>query len=129
MSKVKKPSVRARKYLKNKVAGKSDYQAAVDAGYSHNTALNARKKVENGGTSLLLHEAMEKNGLTFDYLVKKIKEGIEQTNDCNLGRIDYANRHRYIETALRLYGFDKSELIDVTVTNQRAYIVLPPENT
>lgn len=108
--KLKKPkiSTKARKYVKNKVAGMSDYQAAVNAGYSKNTAVAAKQNIENPSVQELISTLMDKKGLTDDKLLQFLKDGLEKstkihgTDDDFVEIPDYAVRHRYLETALKL---------------------------
>jgi len=104
-----KISVRARKYIKNKVAGMSDYQAAIKAGYKHGTAVKASSRVEKGSAGIALQALMEKKGLTDDFLLDKTKEGLEAqkihgTSDNFVEVPDYGVRHKYLETSWRLKG-------------------------
>jgi len=113
---VKKPkiSMRARRYVKNKVAGMSDTQAAIKAGYSPNTAIAAASKVEKGSVKKLLTELMDEKGLTDEHLLDKTSEGLNKANkihgsDDNFVEVpDYGVRHKYLETALRLKGYGSS---------------------
>lgn len=111
----KQISIRARKYIKNKVAGMSDYQAALNAGYSKAIAKNASIKLEKGGIKEALETLMDKKGLTDDYLLEKTKDGLDNAvkihgTDDNFVEIpDYAVKHKYLETALKLKGHLKSK--------------------
>jgi len=105
-----KVSTRARKYIQNKVAGMSDYQAAVNAGYSKNTAIAAADNIENPSVKLLMNELMDKKGLTDDHLIDVLSEGLHESSkihgtDNNFVEIpDYMVRHKYLETALKIKG-------------------------
>ncbi len=105
-----KVSTRAKKYIKNKVAGMSDYQAAVAAGYSPNTAIAAAQNIENPSVKMEIKELMEKKGLTDDHLLDVLSEGLNtasriQGTDNDFVEVpDYQTRHKYLETALKLKG-------------------------
>lgn len=106
----KKVSIRAKKYVKNKIEGMSDYQAATQAGYSHNTAVNARKNIENHGIRNLLEKEMEKEGISDKQLVRALGEGLKNSFKAisspkgPIFKPDYVVRHKYLVTALRLRG-------------------------
>lgn len=108
-------SMRAKKYIRNKVAGMSDYQAAIKAGYKHNTAINPKKNIEKPIVKQELAKLMDKAGLTDEYLIAKAKEGLEEANKIigtqdNFVEVpDYAVRHKYLETALRLKGHNSNK--------------------
>jgi phage terminase small subunit len=79
MTKRKEPSVRAKKYIKNKIAGMSDYQAAIKAGYSPNTAVAAAKNIENPSVEAAMEEILDRAGLTDEYMAGKLREATEAT--------------------------------------------------
>lgn len=109
------PSVRAKKYIKNKVSGMSDYQAAVKAGYSHNTAIAAKQNIENPSVKESLRQLMDRKGLTDDRILDEVIDGIENSkrivgSDDNFVEVpDYAVKHKYLETAIRLKGLNETE--------------------
>ena len=111
--KKKEPSLRARKYVKNVVAGMTDYQAAIDAGYSSKTAIKANAQIveKSRGVKELLIELMERKGLTDDHLLDKLSDGLDNatkiqgTQDDFVEVPDYAVRHKYLETGLKLKGY------------------------
>jgi hypothetical protein len=79
MPKLKEPSIRAKKYIKNKIAGMSNYQAAVKAGYSPETAKNAAKNVEKHGVEVMMEDILNSAGLTDEYMAKKLHGATEAT--------------------------------------------------
>jgi hypothetical protein len=111
---VKTLTVRAKQYVKNKASGMSNYQAAIKAGYSHNTALNARENIEKRAVGKTLQKVMDKYGLSEEKLVDSLVEGLKHSYKLLVkgGMIiitpDYVCRHRYLETALRLKGYSES---------------------
>lgn len=110
----KKPSARAKKYIQNKIAGMSDQQAALKAGYSPSTAIAASNNIESPRVKELMADILDRKGLTDDKLADSLKEGLENANrihgtDDNFVEVpDYPTRHRYLETALDLKGLKKS---------------------
>ena len=109
-------------YKKNRMHGMSAYKAARAAGYTHATAINAHKNIENRcdfGQELI------KAGLTDDVVCKKLMEGLdankvisanitygeadEKTNDF-IEVPDVAVRHKYLETVLKLTGKLKDKI-------------------
>jgi len=61
-----------RKYLNNRVEGMSKYRAAVEAGYSHMTALTVKKKIESTKSFAELKERF----IPRDVIFKVLKEGL-----------------------------------------------------
>lgn len=90
-------NVRRQLYKKYRLEGYSAYSAAVKAGYSKNTAKNARKYMENNGD---FSEILEQAGLTDTFLAKHAEKGINATKDN--GNPDWHARHKYYETSLKL---------------------------
>jgi hypothetical protein len=71
-------------------------QAMREAGYSDSTLTNQLTR------SKAYAEIMDKIGLTDDYLTRQIKSGLHaRTGD---KRPDWSNRHKYLDTALRVKG-------------------------
>jgi len=133
--KKKKPkiSIRARKYIKNKVSGMSDRQSAIKAGYSLATAKNASVNVEKqgkGNVKATLIELMERKGLTDEHLLDKTSEGLNEANkihgsDDNFVEVpDYGVRHKYLETALRLKGHGPQSGIGIKAGDGKIEVVV-----
>jgi len=96
-----KENIRFLKYQKFLLQGKSHYQAAIKAGYSKSYA----RKVSSEETkqrcpkkSLKMSEALEKQGITPDYLAAKLKQGL------NANETKYATG--YIEKIKKVNGKD-----------------------
>lgn len=107
MAKKKEPSIRAKKYIQNKVAGMTDYQAAIKAGYSPNTALAAKQNIENPVVKEEIGRLMEKKGLTDDKILDHLIEGLNAVRihgtDSNFIEVnDYAVRAKYLDIAIKL---------------------------
>lgn len=104
----KKPSIRARKYIQNKIAGMSDRQAALNAGYAIDTADAASIKIETPAVKKLLTDLMDERGLTDDKLLDVLQDGLTNSNKIygssdNFVEVpDHSTRHKYLETALKL---------------------------
>jgi len=124
-------SIRARKYIKNKVSGMSDYQAAIKAGYKKGTAIAAKQNIEKPRVKEELYDLMDKKGLTNDKLLDVTSEGLEAqkihgTGDNFVEIADYAVRHKYLETALRLKGHGTHDkIVNVDARQQQNIIIIP----
>jgi len=121
-------NIRRQLYKKYRLEGLSGYKAARQAGYSHATAINAHKNIEKHCD---FSQELIKAGLTDDVLSKIAFEGLhankvisanitygdadEKTNDF-IDVPDWAVRHKYLETILKLQGKLK-EKADVEINN------------
>ena len=101
--KMKRISVRQRKLINYYLEGCTVRDAAIKAGYSKESAYThgsrTLKRLYECGT---LNETLEALGISDELLAIKIMEGLEATKPN--GTPDYAVRHRYLETALKLRG-------------------------
>lgn len=124
MPKLKQPSIRARKYIKNKIAGMSDYQAAIKAGYSSNTALAAVQNIEKPMVKETMAQMMDRMGLTDERLHQHLMDGLENANKIhgyndNFVEVpDYSVRHRYLETAYKLKDKFPTQKMDLAIGGQ-----------
>lgn len=109
-------TVKQRKYIRGVMAGKSKYQAAVEAGYAENTANDPSRNVEKQGVKEELNRALEKAGITTQRIADKVNEGLEAKKTTFLGQgenstfmesPDHAIQHKYLETAIKLKGIDR----------------------
>jgi len=122
--KQKPPSPRAKRYIKNKLSGMSDYQAAVKAGYSPNTAKLASTNIENHSVKSYMVKLMDQMGLTDEKLMQSLQEGLNTANkifgtgDNFVETPDYAVRHKYLDTALKLRDSFPAEKKDITSDGQ-----------
>ena len=97
-------SIRERRLVRYCLEGWPTTTAMLKAGYSKTTAEKQQKRVLN--QPRLQHAiwvAMAENGLTDARLASVMKKGLDACNPD--GQPDYAMRHRYLETILKLYGF------------------------
>ena len=67
-----------RKYIKERLSGKSKRQAALDAGYTAYTAHNAYT-IETPAVKAMLQAAMRRAGITDDLLAKRMRDGLDAT--------------------------------------------------
>lgn len=120
----RKLTVKEAKLVKAKVEGKTHKEAYIEAGYSPSE--NERAMVSNTDKTLkkphvkeAFEIAMAKANLTEDRLALKLSEGLDATKAVVMGKEssdsfvdvqpDYAIRHKYLETALRVKGIGKND--------------------
>jgi hypothetical protein len=104
-------NVRQQLYKQNILKGMSKYAAARSAGYSHSTALNCKENIEKRGNMAFWLEA---HGITDKALAAHVNAGLEAERPVvvSIGKNeqavqmapDWATRHRYCETALKVTG-------------------------
>ena len=106
-------TIKQRKLIKYHLEGYTTKEAAIKAGYSEQSAYThgsraLRRLYECGA----VNEWLETLGLSDESLAMKIIEGLEAKKE--KGVPDYAIRHRYLETALKLRGalFGKKNVED-----------------
>lgn len=101
-----KLTIKQRKYIRNRVLGLNQKDSAVLAGYSPGT--NVTAVVENKPlVAKTLKEAMEKVGLTSDYMAGFLKRGlrVKRSNFTTDKKIpDHDVRQRYAHLILRARG-------------------------
>ena len=82
-------------------------QVLQEAGYSKATAKTPSTVINSGGFQYL----MEKAGITDEQLNTTLKEGLHATKvvgkEGDIETADYAVRHKYLETALKLKGIQE----------------------
>jgi hypothetical protein len=91
----------------------STKQALIKAGYSPHTAKTPSRIIK----SKSFKELLEQSGVTDEKLTKVLNEGLEATRAVVMGvkseesfvdiQPDYAIRHKYLETGLKLKGHTK----------------------
>lgn len=94
---VKPLNVRRQLYKKHRISGMSAYAAAVKAGYSQNTAKNARAKFEKGGT---FQDILDIAGVTNKRIAILVEQGLRAKYGD--GKPNWAIRHKYLDTAVKL---------------------------
>lgn len=98
----------------------STSQAMLKAGYSAAIAKNSHKITRSEAFRAIMAE----HGTTTDLLAAKLQEGLEATKAVVMGvksdesfvdvQPDYAVRHKYLETGLRLSGLGR-EVGDINI--------------
>lgn len=91
-------NMKRQKYKANRLAGMSQYKAAIAAGYKHGTAWNAHKKLEKACN---FDELMVKQGLDDETLLEVLRKGIENIGVD--GKPDMTAK-AFIEIAMKLKG-------------------------
>lgn len=112
----KAPTITPRqaKYIANRLEGKSKKRSAIEAGYPEYMAHCAATKVETPAVREAMTAALERRGLTTDFLAMRIAEGVDakktvyatfegEISDMK-DFIDFEQRGRYIDRALELRG-------------------------
>src|SRR2546429_9776606 len=70
-------TVKQRRYVAGRIAGKSKKQSAIDAGFAASTAANAKQKIDDKpGVQTLFAELLEHAGVTNPLLAQRIFEGL-----------------------------------------------------
>ena len=83
-------------------------RAMIDVGYSPQTAKTPQKLTESKAFIELLEEA----GIDDMTMLKTLKEGLVATKTVSIGEgttvePDHQNRHKFLETALRIKGYNR----------------------
>lgn len=93
-------------YINGLLEGKTKMQSALDAGYSKSTAITASENIESAIVLRSLEQKMEDAGITPEYLVGKLKDGLEAINKYSRYNFDdvpdYAVRLKYLILALKI---------------------------
>ena len=114
-------SVREARVIKGLLAGKTATDAMIAAGYSRSTSISRPYSVlEKTRVKEAMKDAMDRRGLTTKRLAKTIEAGLNATRKVVVGshifeEPDYAMRHRFLETAIRLRGEDLDRGTTATV--------------
>jgi hypothetical protein len=129
MKSKRKPSAKQIKLAQIKLEkpGLSKYQQAIEAGYSPNSAKNPQDIEQTDSWKALMEQYFPD-----DKLAKKIDEGLEATKvvtsptEPDKEVEDYATRHKYLDTALKLKGkYPESKSgVGVSVTPEGTTIVV-----
>jgi DNA-binding CsgD family transcriptional regulator len=105
-----------RTIVKAKTEGKTDKEALESAGYSPSYIRNEGKKlIEKPAIQSTLQIIMDNSGITDEFMVGKLKEGMDATRtivvkggkdkpDKIIESSDHSVRHKFIETGLKLKG-------------------------
>ena len=132
----KKPrplTYREKKYVGYRADGCPVGESSLRSGFSspqYGTYLNAQEHIQSA-----LCEAIEKVGLTDEFLAKRLKEGTDATmlvakkkgKEVVLKEVsDFGMRHKYIETTMKAKGSLKQE--GTTTKLQQINIMVTPES-
>lgn len=141
-------NVRQQLYKKYRLEGYSKYTSARKAGYSHNTAIAAKRNIEK---RINMDYWLEQEGLTDRALAKHIFDGLgamrfqacdiyikkdengkwilnENSNDF-VEIEDWANRHKYLETALRILNKLKGDVAIDQSQHTHTTFIIPDKDT
>lgn len=92
-------NVRQQKYKENRLKGMSAYRSAIEAGYSHNTAIAATRNIEK---RIDFDSLMKAHGLDDDSLLKVLKDGLSVVSSTT-GQPNLTTKS-FLEIALKLGG-------------------------
>ena len=90
--------------------GKEDKEALKLAGYSESYAIAQKKNIINKPSiQSALHIIMENSGITDEFMMGKLKEGMDSKKTVSNGKSfkevdDRPTQHKYLETGLKLKG-------------------------
>lgn len=107
-----------KKFVEEKLKGKSSRRAALDAGYSENTATNANDNIlERRGTMEYFQSKMKEAGITEDKVAQVLEEGLGATNLNGKDAIehkDFKTRLDYAKYINELGGYQVIKKTDIT---------------
>jgi len=112
-------TLKERAWLKEYIKTGNATQSALKT-YNTSNLGSAKQIGHENLTKLDLAQIMEAKGLTDDNLMNHIVEGLEKPVKVTADGIetpDYAVRHKYLETTLRLKGYGAKEQTNVQVNN------------
>lgn len=113
-----KLTIRQRKFVANKVAGKTNAQAYVDAGYAVTSRpvaeVNASRLLKNANIQQAIEAALEMHGATPEFAVGRIKQIAEQTDEIGAARLA-------AKDILELHGWRKGEQPGITLNVKNAF--------
>ena len=122
--KKKKLTIKEAKLVKAKIQGKTHKEAYKEAGYSlskseHSNVSNTDKILNKPHVKEAFNKALEKANITEERLAIKLSEGLDATKAVVMGKEstesfvdvqpDYAIRHKYLETALKVKGIGNND--------------------
>jgi len=125
-------TLKQRKLAKYVASGMTGKAAAIASGYSHASATSTASDLLNHNLPVqaYLYRLMDQKGLTDSHLLTTLKEGLQakkmvglwpgkddrtlpdakETQGDYVGVPDYATRHKYLETGLKLRGHLQPEM-------------------
>jgi len=133
-----KLTMRERKFIAGLAAGKTQKQAAIDAGYSQKSAdCLAYQTLQKATVQTAFQKILEKQGITDEKLGEVLAEGLDATKviACNviapnaegmkdansmtkdfIDVPDFIARHKFLDTALKLKRHYPAEQVEVDTT-------------
>lgn len=112
MAKKPKLTVKEAKLVKGIAQGKKKYKAAVDAGYSPNSAgVIASETLRKPNVQEALQAEMAKQGITLEKIIKPIKDGLEAEKVHIVGNGDQAMAEITPDHATRLKSSQMAQTI------------------
>lgn len=110
------PTLKQKKFVENKLKGMSSQKAALEAGYSPNTAKTANREIaEHRGTQLIankLGQALNDKGVDETFLANKIYDGFGAVIPRTDGEADYKTRLDYIKYSSELQGHGVTQKVE-----------------
>ncbi|MHB8894151.1 MAG: hypothetical protein ACYC99_03105 [Candidatus Geothermincolia bacterium] len=114
-------SLREARVVQGFLHGRTATDAMIAAGYSRSTSISRPYSVlEKSRVKEAMRDAMDRQGLTAARLAKTIEAGLNATRKVVSGsqiveEPDYAMRHKFVETAIRLRGEDPDRETRATI--------------
>lgn len=125
-------SEKQKRFVREKLKGKSSRRAALDAGYSINTAKDANAEIrDKPGTQAYMKQLMEKAGITDEVIAKKLQEGTDATTLLGKDAIeytDYRTRLDYLKYINELTGTKSKTEVDITTNGEPLQIIFSQDN-
>lgn len=117
-------TVKQQRFVQGYLSGKTITAAATEAGYSPSTAARgATELLRSPKVRTAIQTALEAAGITDERLAATISDGLEATKTAHIvhgGQMqtlespDWAARHRFVDTSLRLKNSYPAEEVNVT---------------
>ena len=108
------PTPKQLKVLKGVIEGKTQTQAALDAGYSPSRAAQTGHEIVRKRKDVYL-KLFEDKGGTDEKLAETHVDGLNALKRTEHGvDKDYSTRHKYLESAYKLKGYEAPTQIDVS---------------
>jgi len=117
-------TLKQRRFVHGYLEGKPIVQAAAEAGYSASTgARGAAELLRSPKVRTAIQEALENAGVTDECIATIIREGLAALKVTHLihkgkikplGAADWAARHRFLDTVLRLKAAFPADKLEVT---------------
>lgn len=112
-------TVRERRFAAGVVKGLTPTEAMRQAGYAESTALSKQGQKSEKVRDFIV-ELMDEQGLSLRELLEVLKDGLGATKQIALPDMsimevpDYAVRHKFLETALKLRGYLQKQEVNLS---------------